>query len=94
MAPDGKPDVRATIRRWEAILGEIKLVADGSYGADYFVGAAKSLLYDVLENDHPQTWEDLQQCVMKRNLSKQRRSDGSLDLIVAIGADRRGPLPG
>lgn len=94
MTPDRRPDASETIRRYEGIVLEIKLVSDGSYGADFFVTAARSLLLDVLENDSPRTWEELQQCVIRRNLSRQARTDGSMDLLSAIGHDRRGPLPG
>lgn len=93
MEPDGKRDTRAIVRRCEAIAHEIKLVSDGGYGTDYFISAARSLLLDVLEEDNPQTWEELRQCVQRRHLARPSRDDGSLELIMFIGQDRRGPLP-
>ena len=85
---------REILRRGEAIAREIKLISDGGYEADYVIAEARARLIEALEEENPQTWEELQQCVLRRHLSKPTRNDGHVDLLTYICGDLHGPLPG
>jgi hypothetical protein len=93
MPDERSDDMMKRAARCDAILREIKLPREGGYGAEYFSCQARAVLAEELASHDPRTWEDLHRLVNARLLESRGVSDGSLDLIAAIGPTRRGPLP-
>ena len=87
------PSLHDCVERGEAILREINYPRQEGYGAEYFSNAIRSLILEVLVAKNPQTWEDLRDIVIRKHQDSKGLSNGCMDLIAAIGPNRRGQLP-